>query len=427
MAEDSRGQMAGMTGDAIYRNFHEGTGPSWLRQASKALEKIANDGTEEERVILALTTELRTAYQGDAGEAAVAGTMPLATEYQASGLGTGKSRRLGSDQAGAFDGAKAQVVPVPPLPDKPGDFAALADPDKKSFLDGMQAHDAASQTNKRAMENYSLLARSNMKFPGEGEFGTMLAPSGDLGVTTMSAGPGVGSVNSDGARVGGHPITSGTSGTSGVPTDGSPVHLPTPVGGGVPTVTPPSTAPPGGPVAGAPPVTGGPGGGTAPSQQTPIPTDPTQRPGIPVTGGLPPGGEDAARRGGGPGLFGVPGTVGTPGSGGVGGDGERTGSRGGVGGGTGGRGGVPHGAGPGVGAGPHGEHGPTTRGGGVAGRGPGGGSPMGGMPMGAGGGRRDEDTEHERASFVVEPDPHEIFGTDVATAPPTIGVDDDDQ
>ncbi|MQA10729.1 MAG: hypothetical protein GEU98_19680, partial [Pseudonocardiaceae bacterium] len=48
----------------------------------------------------------------------------------------------------------------------------------------------------------------------------------------------------------------------------------------------------------------------------------------------------------------------------------------------------------------------------------------GGMPMGAAGagrGQGGEDDEHQRASFLVEDDPHGIFGTDEKTAPPVIG------
>jgi hypothetical protein len=57
--------------------------------------------------------------------------------------------------------------------------------------------------------------------------------------------------------------------------------------------------------------------------------------------------------------------------------------------------------------------------------GPGGAGGRGGMGgMGHGAGRKgegDEDGEHERPSFLVEPDPHETFGTDEVTAPPVIG------
>jgi hypothetical protein len=45
--------------------------------------------------------------------------------------------------------------------------------------------------------------------------------------------------------------------------------------------------------------------------------------------------------------------------------------------------------------------------------------------MGAGGkgkGEGSEDTEHARPSYLLEPDPHEIFGTDERTVPPVIGL-----
>jgi hypothetical protein len=44
-----------------------------------------------------------------------------------------------------------------------------------------------------------------------------------------------------------------------------------------------------------------------------------------------------------------------------------------------------------------------------------------GMGMGGGRGGRDDDGEHERPTYLVEPDPHETFGTDEITAPPVIG------
>lgn len=45
--------------------------------------------------------------------------------------------------------------------------------------------------------------------------------------------------------------------------------------------------------------------------------------------------------------------------------------------------------------------------------------------MGAAGrGRDGEDTEHQRPEWLEGGDPDELFGTDVVTAPPTIGADD---
>ncbi|RZS44916.1 hypothetical protein EV193_101797 [Herbihabitans rhizosphaerae] len=69
-----------------------------------------------------------------------------------------------------------------------------------------------------------------------------------------------------------------------------------------------------------------------------------------------------------------------------------------------------------------GEHGAAGRaGGGIAGgaRGGHGGHPAG-APMG-GRGQGEEDSEHQRPSYLVEADPHGVFGTDERTAPPVIG------
>jgi len=45
----------------------------------------------------------------------------------------------------------------------------------------------------------------------------------------------------------------------------------------------------------------------------------------------------------------------------------------------------------------------------------------GGMGGGAGRGQGGEDIEHKVASYLVEPDPDDVFGTDQKTAPPVIG------
>ncbi|MEU4248521.1 hypothetical protein AB0F15_14055 [Amycolatopsis sp. NPDC026612] len=48
---------------------------------------------------------------------------------------------------------------------------------------------------------------------------------------------------------------------------------------------------------------------------------------------------------------------------------------------------------------------------------------MGGMGQGAKGGKGEEDTEHQRASYLVEADPESIFGgSDERTVPPVIGL-----
>jgi hypothetical protein len=121
--------------------------------------------------------------------------------------------------------------------------------------------------------------------------------------------------------------------------------------------------------------------------------------------------------GGGPG-FGGGGSGGGSGSGSNAGGG-RSGFGSGSGAGAGGRGGLGAGAGAGVG-GFGAEQAGGARGGGAPGaRGAAGMGGMGGM--GAGRGQGGEDDEHQRPSYLVEPDPDSVFGTDEMTAPPVIG------
>jgi hypothetical protein len=157
------------------------------------------------------------------------------------------------------------------------------------------------------------------------------------------------------------PVGSGT-GTSGF------AHTPTNFGGGGP-----GGFPPGGIPGGAGPAGGGGGFGGA------------------FGGGFGPGG--APRPGGGFGPMG-PGAA------------------------AGGAGGAGAGAGAGAGSGMGGA-GAGGRGAGMAGgRGAGG---MGAGGMGAGRGEGGEDDEHQRPSYLVEPDPDATFGSDQMTAPPVIG------
>jgi hypothetical protein len=46
-----------------------------------------------------------------------------------------------------------------------------------------------------------------------------------------------------------------------------------------------------------------------------------------------------------------------------------------------------------------------------------------GAPVGAGRGKDDEDTEHQR-KFLIEADAEDTFGSDVLTAPQVIGDDE---
>lgn len=163
-------------------------------------------------------------------------------------------------------------------------------------------------------------------------------------------------------------------------------------------------------IGGQPPGTGTTGQGHSPGRggnQSGNPGNPDlgNPGGMPMPPGFLPVGGDFSRGGGG----------GTGGRGGFGGGGSGAGGRSGLGpgGGVGGRGGA------GVGALAAEQAAGRGGAGGVGGRGA---SGMGGMGgLGAGRGQGGEDQEHERPSYLVEPDPDSTFGTDEVTAPPVIG------
>ncbi|MEV0680741.1 hypothetical protein AB0I60_29920 [Actinosynnema sp. NPDC050436] len=132
-----------------------------------------------------------------------------------------------------------------------------------------------------------------------------------------------------------------------------------------------------------------------------------------------PGGAAAARGGR---AGGVPG-VGGGGRPGFGGGAPGAGGQGPGGHGPGGHGpgqhGVGHGGSSGV-APPGGQQPAAARGGAATGRGAGGPVGAGGVG-GVGGPQREEDVEHHRPSYLVEPDPDGVFGDPTASAPPVIG------
>ncbi|HEX6357748.1 PPE domain-containing protein [Actinophytocola sp.] len=200
---------------------------------------------------------------------------------------------------------------------------------------------------------------------------------------------------------------------------------------------------------GSPNVPGIPGGGSGSGGSGTSPS--SDLPGLPGPGQFPTPGTGGGGGGGQPGPnpnFGTPLPIGgLPGP--TGGDLDRSGR--GFGGGRGfGPGGSGYGGGPGSSYGPGGSggSGPGSGQGSAPGRGPGmgggfgpgaaaaaaeggalgRGGPAGGRGVGGGmmppGGRRgegDEDSEHQRASYLVEGDPDAVFGTDEMTAPPVIG------
>ncbi len=51
---------------------------------------------------------------------------------------------------------------------------------------------------------------------------------------------------------------------------------------------------------------------------------------------------------------------------------------------------------------------------------------MGGMPLGGGRGRGEEDTERKTPAYLEGGDPEDLYGSELLTAPPVIGDEDDD-
>ncbi|WP_130342276.1 hypothetical protein [Herbihabitans rhizosphaerae] len=388
--------------------------------SSDALREYADAAAGDAALVRRWVREIDAGWQGDAASAAGSAIVPLAVEQDAAAGRAGESQNLGYGQVTGFGDSKTRVVPVPPLPDKPGDPSSWPAPEQKSFRDGVAAHNDAAQQNRLVMSGYERTSAANATFPPTAPPTPL--PGGDVGITTASSGQGIGDTTPVPVRGGGSTRSSRSgSGSSVAPPPAiTGTGQPPPVGGAPqPIPGPPVTRP-------------GPGG-------QPVPPDsldgrqPDGRTGI--SDWQPPErtpgelanrltGEDGTRRGGGgPGTGLLPGG---PGIGGTFGDSERGGGgRGGAGGVPGGRGGIA--PGPGVGA--HApEHGPAGRatGAGAAGMRGGGAGAMGGMPMGGAGARGDEDKEHERPSFLVEPDPDSIFDSDEVTAPATIGVDEDE-
>jgi hypothetical protein len=224
-------------------------------------------------------------------------------------------------------------------------------------------------------------------------------PGGSGGKEPGSGGTGGGSITGGGGT-GGAGTGGGTGGGSGIGGGGG-TRIPGGGGGGS-----------GGGAGGGGGIGGGSGSGGRPGIGTPGQGfDPS------LGGGPNPGGggfnnNNPNFSGGGPMPLG-------PMGGGFGGDETRRGGGGGGGGAGGGRGGFGPGAGVGGLAAEQAAMGRTGTAAGLGGRGAAGMGGMGGM--GAGRGQGGEDEEHERPSYLVEPDPDSTFGTDEMTAPPVIG------
>ncbi len=426
-----------MTGEAIYKNFAEGRGGERLTAAAVEINTLASDYERRASDIGRLTAHMESIWQGDASGAAARGAAPIAAQHEAAHPHLKTMQDLLHRQVGSFDQAKGTVQVVPTVPEEPGiwDNIRTLGGASETYEQQVTQNREANAHNVRTMNTYA----------GESGYNTTNMPTeyGAPEAKPADAPP------AEDPRTTSDPRTTGR-------TDGrTPVAPPsgwdgpgstTASGWSAPTTSGGFTPPPGGPGVPTPPGQGpgghvppggigGPGmlppGGVPPGAMPPGRVSPGYRdgPGGPGNGpgglGNGRGGPGGMRAGGVGGVGGGRGGFGPGGNGSGGGFGAGGGPR------AGGGGFGPGGSGQGLGAGGAAgaeEQGRGRAGAGMAGAGAGaadagrgrGGAPMGGGG-GGGGGRGGEDLEHQRASFLVEDDADELFGTDEVTAPPVIG------
>lgn len=442
---------------AIYHRIRGGRGSAGFATNSSVTESQSKMQSSINDQVLKLNNKMNAAWQGNAADQAVSGAAPLATAADSASSSLTQASGAMRDQVGAFHTAYNSVVEMPAsAPQNNVINEAVSALGVNTPLDQeISDYKADGQHNVRVYQTYSSQSTSNAaEMPTS--FGTL--PDAHPSISVTGSGP---------STVGG-PTYTGTSGSTGGTSTGSPTFRPpgSPGGGyppppsgptGTSTYSPPrGGGPTGGPVYdpalppigttsptsfGPGPIGGGPGYPNGPGG--PRGTFPPGEGGFPGPGAFPPGEEGFGlpEEGfpGGPGFGGPGGLGGTGGSGGFAGEEALRGGRfggpggfGGAGGSGGGFGGPGSGApgtgsaatnGPGsAGAAPAAEEAAFGRGGGMLGAA---GEPGGtGGPMGAGrGAKGEEDKEHKTAEYLQEADPDALFGSDQLTVPPVIGAD----
>src|SRR4051794_35448233 len=120
--------MAFMTGQHIYENFTNGAGPDGLTRGAAIVNEVAAGYGDGAKQIRELTTEMETAWRGDAAGAAQRGAGPLALEHELATTDLHTAQDLTNRQVGSFGDARNAVVPVPAEPGKPDPFAVFRSP-----------------------------------------------------------------------------------------------------------------------------------------------------------------------------------------------------------------------------------------------------------------------------------------------------------
>lgn len=388
-----------MSGQAIYESFVYGDVSGLVRSGAATL-RLSDNYQSRAEALARMATAMEDAWRGEAASAARRGASPLAARYEMTVPQIRNATKSIQQQADAFGVARNSVVPVPPMPEKPGFFDNVfslgnASRDHESQVAAIQS---ANDHNIAVMAQYENTTRQNAAMLTQiptalGSF----PPLRDDRIQELSGSPIPGATTNPTARPGnGGQSGSGGASQGGASTTSSPQQqFSSTADTGLAQTRPESakTAPSG--------VTSADIGAPKP---TPAPSLDAQRPGLSL-GSIGAGYGSGAdpTRGGVPGGPRGAGAFGGPRGAGAGGAGE-PGPRGSGAGGMGARG-------------PAGMESPLGRG--AAGRA---GTP--GTSGAAGGARRGEsedDLEHQRPAFLVEADPDELFGSDEATAPPVIG------
>ncbi|CCH34649.1 hypothetical protein ABZ816_30195 [Actinosynnema sp. NPDC047251] len=414
----------GIPHEELHRSVNTEVDPGVVGEIATTWTDLGNAFTGFTQSIAEAITASEADWVGTAGDGARQALADLGNRAGETGVSAQLAGTLFTQQSRALADARNSV---PPPPERPFDvreandrLLRITDPlelvrqaaaDREAFEQQQEAHREAA----RVVETYDrTVAQTAAAQPAFAPppVAVQQQSTAETPVGTGEASSRRGAPVSGVPEVAGVPGISGTTGTSATPSAGQPgADKGDPVGrvpgGGV---TQPSAG--SGPVAEPLPGrhTSGPGGGV-PGGGAGVGVVPGGRAGGTSGGGGKSGGAAAGRGGapriggpgaGGPGV-GKPGVggpavggpaVGGPGGGsGVGAPGSSTGARGS---GTGGAGG---GRGPG---------------------GVGGAAGLGGVG-GVGGAPREEDVEHRTPSYLVEPDPDDVFGASGASAPPVIG------
>lgn len=388
-----------MSGEQIYQNFQQGTGPEGLSGSAAMVKEMAARYRDRVDFVHQLKARMEAAWQGDASGAAQRGLGPLVTEHDAAGHALGVAQDLTGGQAGSFGDAKNQVVPVPDAPTSIDPLAMVTDPaGVVTAMEQIQAQNEAAQHNVDVMNGYATVSKTNTEGQPE-TFGTLTGDQAGVSVGSPSSGM----IDSDDYR---ESDSDSEADSEGGPAggDGSPD-----IGGtGAESASPPGYGAPAGQPNGADAGVTTPGAFTQTTGTGPLTNDGLSNVGRPTGGSVAGLGVGVAPVGGpGGGGGGMPRGGGFPGGA----------PRGGLPGGVGGLGAQEPGAtGRSGGLQPYGSSGPGRGGVGF------GGAPIGG----AGRGQSEDDRERKTPPYLEGGDPEELFDTDLLTAPPVIGGPDDE-